>query len=131
MRFFIFFIWITLPVYSLAEELEGLWVWEKNSDSHTFSIRIENGDNGLTGYYCAVGASGRRIDCSPKKHAHTFPIDLDGSEFEFTTSYSSKTGTAALTMVGDKLYWVIKSQPKGEHYAPKSATLFKYQSHNK
>lgn len=116
-----------LNVY--AESLEGLWLWENNSNKHTFSVNITKSDNTYMGTYCAVGMSGNRTDCSPK-HAKSFPVVADGSVFTFTTNYSKTVGKAKIQLLGKSLFWEIVSQPSGEHYAPISAELNKYNSHN-
>nr|WP_320116089.1 hypothetical protein [uncultured Desulfuromonas sp.] len=113
-----------------ANSPAGLWVWDKNNSSRTFSIRIDSGKNELLGSYCAVALSGHRIDCSSRNNKK-FSVWLDGREFEFWTNYSGKPGIATLEKVGHKIHWIIVKQPDGEHYAPTEAWLSKYEPQNK
>lgn len=110
-----------------SETMSEHWVWLENSKDNTFSIKLKKAEQGYTGTYCAVGMAGSRIDCSPK-HAIEFSTTLDGKAFSFTTNYSRAEGTAKLTLQGDTLVWQIVSSPRGEHYAPRSATLKPYEA---
>jgi hypothetical protein len=124
MRIFISLIILAISLQSYADDFSGLWVWDENNGKHTFSIRTEKEGERLVGSYCAVGMSGSRIDCSPNS-SKKFPINFNGSDFEFTTNYSGKVGVAKITLIKEKLHWVIVKQPNGEHYAPKKAILSK------
>jgi len=103
-----------------------LWIWEENSKAHTFSIRLLKVDNGYSGTYCAVGASGNRMDCSPQKYAKWFNFTEDNPSFTFITNRDRKKGKAKLTKQNNKWVWELIEPPKGEHYAPKKAVLKKY-----
>jgi len=121
---------IIMLLYSIcanvyADSLLGLWIWDKNSKKHSFSITIKKSGNSYIGTYCAIGMSGNRIDCSTK-YPKSFPFTTDESIFTFTTNYSNTKGIGRIQLVDNNLLWEVLSQPSGEHYAPKIAKLNKY-----
>ena len=111
---------------SFASDSENseLWVWDNNSPKHTFSVRIHKEIGRYIGSYCAVGMSGRRIDCSPKS-TKKFTFSKGRPEFTFVTNYSGAKGRAKLTEDNGMWVWKIIEQPNGEHYAPNHAYLSK------
>ncbi|GAA0355850.1 hypothetical protein GCM10009092_20140 [Bowmanella denitrificans] len=123
-----FFSTLLIAVFSVnsfaSEDLNGLWIWDNNSDKHTFSITLEQTEDGYRASYCAIGLSGRRIDCATKYKTY-FTTQLLGEDITFKTHYSNASGKAKLKIMNGKLKWDITEPPRGEHYAPGQAVLVK------
>jgi hypothetical protein len=107
-------------------DLTGKWVWEKNSKEAKFSVFILKDNNSYIGNYCAVALSGAKIDCNVYDDFPSFKIEkAQGNEFivVFKTYFSEVTGKVKIRIEGNKMYWQVVEQPKGEYYCPDVAVL--------
>lgn len=117
-------IFILSCTFSFAEDLSGLWLWEENSNNQTFSIKLTKNKQGYSGTYCAIGMSGSKIDCSPKNEI-SFKVEKLNKPFKYKANYSDTGGVAKLIAMNNGIVWEMIEEPKGEHYAPKTAKLIK------
>lgn len=101
----------------------GEWHWE-HADSD-FTLTLEQHGTNLTGRHEAVAMQGGRVDSVEPEDPPSIQGTVSGNSatVHFSSGYSDATGTARLTLQGDKLQWKILSSEGGEHWLPDTALL--------
>lgn len=101
-----------------AENIDGEWEYTGNSNTYTFSVKIEERGTEIRGWICALADSGKRIDCMLEKDGTSFTGTWDGNTgyLNVISAFSGHTGKATLTLSQGLLQWQLTQDPEGEDY---------------
>jgi hypothetical protein len=104
----------------------GTWRWEKNDESHDFTVTIYLKDGFIMGTHCYILDSGKKMDCPTNQKDTSFKkanLKADTITLNIRSYYSGKSGDVKLELRKGKLHWKLTKAPRGEYYFPKEAVL--------
>jgi hypothetical protein len=123
--FFVLFFLLHLD-YACALDINQTWTeevyLEKNQIPYSvFSIQLKiDANNKVDGELCSIVNYGNKIDCPI-----LFSSKLINNEIKvhFVSTFGGKNGTAVIKLQESNLVWNLITNPNGEYYFAKKATL--------
>lgn len=114
-----------------ATDFTGQWHGSESSES-TFTLKLSQQSNKITGSYCFITQRGNRIDCPDEQHNNLRGEVVNHTAIvTFDSSFGGKNGKATLVIHGDKMAWHLTQPPeRGDYYAPVNYALVKETVHN-
>jgi hypothetical protein len=99
--------------------------WRSPDENTSFVLFLTQNNSSLTGYHCAIGENGRKIDCANLGELTLQGIiQGDSAIITFTSKYCGKSGVAILKKVNSTtLDWRIQEEPNGIFFLPYRASL--------
>lgn len=116
-----------------AKNIIGTWNWRSGDKSQEFTIKIKKIDNdSVFGQYCAVYNNGNKLDCDFDDINNIKGLIIgDKIQLNFNSFFGAKNGKAEIKISEKYIEWKVTKSPKGEYYAPESATLYRKDDNNK
>lgn len=105
----------------------GTWNWRSDDKSQEFTIKIKKVSNdSIFGQYCAVSNNGNKLDCDFDDINNIKGLIIGNKiQITFNSFFGAKNGSAEITIFDKYIEWKVTKSPKGEYYAPQSATLYR------
>ncbi|MGY5956749.1 hypothetical protein ACUY4R_000842 [Kosakonia sp. BK9b] len=113
-----------------ALDFSGMWQGA-DQDASTFTLRLTQQGNQLSGTVCFITRQGNRIDCPEQGDTNVHgEIANNRAMLTFNSTFGGMNGKAEVVITGDKMQWRMTQPPVGgEYYAPESYTLVKTPEH--